>query len=210
MPTAAPGPGTNDLDLVETVIGLAMEPGYVLIGEREQVWRRRVHRGVEVVAAGADEVLAVRQLLAAAVLTRGGSRLVEHRSGQTSAVSVLARHDPGHGPALGELPPPHQLGPHPAGKEPAVNRPSDPRWRDEATCRQVDAEAFFPEAGANPNPARRVCAVCPVRVECLTDALNRRDIAYGVLGGLTPRERRELLRHQTTTTAQAEPIRSAA
>jgi len=32
------------------------------------------------------------------------------------------------------------------------------------------------------------------------------------LGGLTPRERRELLRHQTTTAtaAQTEPIRSAA
>ncbi len=91
-----------------------------------------------------------------------------------------------------------------------MNRPSDPRWRDDATCREVDAEAFFPEPGASPYAAKRVCAVCPVRVECLTDALNRRDIAYGVLGGLTPRERRELLRHQTTTTAQAEPIRSAA
>ncbi len=91
-----------------------------------------------------------------------------------------------------------------------MNRTGDPRWRDEATCRQVDAQLFFPEPGANSTAARRVCAVCPVRAECLGDALDRRDIAYGVLGGLTPRERRELLRHPSTTAVQTDPVRSAA
>ncbi|MDQ2708516.1 MAG: WhiB family transcriptional regulator [Actinomycetota bacterium] len=92
-----------------------------------------------------------------------------------------------------------------------MNPPSDRRWRDEATCREVDAALFFPEPGANPTAARRVCAVCPVRTQCLTDAFDRRDIAYGVLGGLTPRERRELLHHHTTTASvKADPVRSAA
>ena len=73
---------------------------------------------------------------------------------------------------------------------------------------------FFPETGGSVREAKRVCAGCPVRGDCLEYALDRGDIAYGVLGGLTPRERRELLRHQTTTAtataAQTEPIRSAA
>jgi len=50
-----------------------------------------------------------------------------------------------------------------------------------------------------PTAALRVCAVCPVRAACLADALNRRDVAYGVLGGMTPNERKELLRERATT-----------
>jgi WhiB family redox-sensing transcriptional regulator len=52
---------------------------------------------------------------------------------------------------------------------------------------------FFPEPGASAQAAREVCAECPVRVDCLTEALARRDIAYGVRGGLSPVERRQLL-----------------
>ncbi len=77
-----------------------------------------------------------------------------------------------------------------------MNPPSDRRWRDEATCLEVDPELFFPEAGGGGRAAKRVCAVCPVRTACLTDALDRRDTAYGVLGGMTPGERRELLRQR--------------
>ncbi|MDT7566307.1 MAG: WhiB family transcriptional regulator, redox-sensing transcriptional regulator [Pseudonocardiales bacterium] len=72
-------------------------------------------------------------------------------------------------------------------------RHPQPAWRDEALCRQTDPELFFPEKGQTPHAARRVCAGCLVRTECLTDALVRRDVAYGVLGGMTPNERRKLL-----------------
>ncbi len=74
-----------------------------------------------------------------------------------------------------------------------MHEPIDQRWRDEATCREVDAELFFPEVGENATAARRVCAACPVRTACLADALDRRDVAYGIRGGMTPAERRELL-----------------
>ncbi len=79
---------------------------------------------------------------------------------------------------------------------PTTTTADQARWRDQATCREVDPELFFPEAGGGGRAAKRVCAVCPVRTECLADALDRRDTAYGVLGGMTPSERRELLRQR--------------
>lgn len=66
-------------------------------------------------------------------------------------------------------------------------------WRDSALCAQTDPEAFFPDKGTSPKPAKQVCGRCPVRSECLDDALLRRE-RFGVWGGLTERERRVLLR----------------
>lgn len=67
-------------------------------------------------------------------------------------------------------------------------------WREQALCAQTDPELFFPEPGQSPRAALRVCADCPVRTHCLTDALTRRDIAFGVRGGLTPQQRQAVLR----------------
>jgi hypothetical protein len=50
---------------------------------------------------------------------------------------------------------------------------------------------FYPERGKSADPARQVCARCPVRRPCLEYALSNR-IAYGIWGGLTERERRTL------------------
>jgi WhiB family redox-sensing transcriptional regulator len=82
------------------------------------------------------------------------------------------------------------------------------QWRDQALCRETDPEAFFPEKGQSPTAARQVCAGCPVRTECLADALTRRDVTFGVLGGMTPRERRDLL-HQSTGAGVLRPCRAA-
>lgn len=79
-----------------------------------------------------------------------------------------------------------------------MTKPSDQKWHDQALCAETDPEAFFPVAGASAHAARQVCAACPVRTECLTDALDRHDVAHGVLGGLTPTQRRDLLRDQAT------------
>jgi WhiB family redox-sensing transcriptional regulator len=68
------------------------------------------------------------------------------------------------------------------------------QWREEAACTQTDPEAFFPEPGASAAPALRICTTCTVRAECLHDALKRRDVTFGVRGGLTPTQRRALLR----------------
>jgi WhiB family redox-sensing transcriptional regulator len=62
-------------------------------------------------------------------------------------------------------------------------------WQRDALCAQVDPEIFFPERGASTVDAKGVCAGCPVRMECLADALGRGE-RFGVWGGLSERERR--------------------
>jgi WhiB family redox-sensing transcriptional regulator len=65
------------------------------------------------------------------------------------------------------------------------------RWRELAACRGAGLELFFPERGESAEPARRVCAACPVRQPCLDYAISNR-ITHGIWGGLTERERRAL------------------
>ena len=56
-------------------------------------------------------------------------------------------------------------------------------------------DMLFPE-GADQKRARAVCMGCSVRSQCLAEALDNR-IEWGVWGGMTERERRELLRQRT-------------
>jgi WhiB family redox-sensing transcriptional regulator len=65
-------------------------------------------------------------------------------------------------------------------------------WPSIAACRNGDPDALFVQ-GAEQNVAKRICRSCPVRYECLADALDNR-IEFGVWGGMTERERRALLR----------------
>lgn len=39
--TAVPGETVSDMDLIEAVLKLAKDPGYVLVGDTGTVWRRR-------------------------------------------------------------------------------------------------------------------------------------------------------------------------
>jgi WhiB family transcriptional regulator, redox-sensing transcriptional regulator len=68
----------------------------------------------------------------------------------------------------------------------------DQHWSALAACRDAPLDALFVQ-GAAQRVARQVCAGCPVRVECLADALDSRT-DFGVWGGATERERRALLR----------------
>lgn len=67
-------------------------------------------------------------------------------------------------------------------------------WRAQAACLTTDPEQFYPTATTGPaydaqvREAKAVCAPCPVRAECLAEALSR--IPYGIAGGLTEEERR--------------------
>ena len=65
------------------------------------------------------------------------------------------------------------------------------RWRERAACCGADLDLFYPERGESADPARLVCARCPVCQPCLEYALSNR-IASGIWGGLTERERRPL------------------
>lgn len=64
-----------------------------------------------------------------------------------------------------------------------------PEWMESASCRQTDAEVFYPEGGKSANPARAICARCDVRERCLEWAIDHHE-TDGVWGGMTPIERR--------------------
>ena len=64
-------------------------------------------------------------------------------------------------------------------------------WQDQALCAQTDPEAFFPEKGGSTREAKRVCASCDVRSDCLEYALAN-DERFGIWGGMSERERRRL------------------
>jgi len=73
-----------------------------------------------------------------------------------------------------------------------------PAWMLRARCREARAGEFFPSDGVGVDRARRVCAECPVKSECLEYALKYR-IDHGVWGGCSERERRRLLRQRRVT-----------
>lgn len=65
-------------------------------------------------------------------------------------------------------------------------------WQNEALCREVELDIFFPKPPVNHEPAKRVCRLCPVIDECLNFALET-DQVHGVWGGWSPRRRRVYL-----------------
>jgi WhiB family redox-sensing transcriptional regulator len=71
-------------------------------------------------------------------------------------------------------------------------------WTTRAKCRGME-DGLFPEA-ADQKRARLICAGCPVRYECLAEALDNK-IEWGVWGGMTERERRLLLRTRSDVTS---------
>lgn len=73
-------------------------------------------------------------------------------------------------------------------------------WVRQAACLQGgDPDALFVPGAAQHN-AKVVCRACPVRTECLAEALDNRQ-EWGVWGGMTERERRAVLRRRPTVTS---------
>lgn len=72
---------------------------------------------------------------------------------------------------------------------PLRDDPAD--WREQAACRGMETAIFFPTRGDNAGvaQARSICAGCPVRRQCLDNALADTGDRYGIRGGLTARER---------------------
>lgn len=65
-------------------------------------------------------------------------------------------------------------------------------WMASASCASTDPDLFFPDAGGGDFvQAKKVCAACPVKLQCLEYALNEREV-YGIWGGLGKNERRAL------------------
>ena len=74
----------------------------------------------------------------------------------------------------------------------------DETWAARALCAGQEPDALFVQ-GAAQRQVRTRCFACPVRLECLADALQS-EANYGVWGGLTERERRAMLRHYEDVT----------
>jgi WhiB family redox-sensing transcriptional regulator len=73
-------------------------------------------------------------------------------------------------------------------------------WRSQARCRDLGWRVFFPEPEEGPqsDEAKAICAECPVEPDCLQYALTAKE-DYGVWGGTTPRERRQMRRRPRKT-----------
>ena len=80
-------------------------------------------------------------------------------------------------------------------------------WTTRAACKGTDPDELFVQ-GAAQNRAKLICRGCPVRTECLADALDN-GIEFGVWGGMTERERRALLRRRPEVTSWRELLERA-
>jgi WhiB family redox-sensing transcriptional regulator len=74
-------------------------------------------------------------------------------------------------------------------------------WTPSAACRKAQPDELFVR-GAEQNKAKQLCTGCPVRTECLAEALDNQ-IEWGVWGGMTERERRALLRRRPNASWRA-------
>ena len=78
----------------------------------------------------------------------------------------------------------------------------DNDWAQRAQCRKSQPDELFVQ-GAAQNRAKAVCMGCPVRTECLADALDNR-VEFGVWGGMTERQRRALLKQHPEVVSWSE------
>jgi len=85
-----------------------------------------------------------------------------------------------------------------------LNITKPPGWMADGLCAQVDPELFYPETGEPNRHAKRVCAGCEVRAECLAYALAHRE-RFGVWGGTSERERRRMRRTGSLAGAKGGP-----
>ncbi len=74
-------------------------------------------------------------------------------------------------------------------------------WRSSAACRPgsgVDPEIFFRGRGESIEEAQAVCAKCPVKRECLAQAVAYGWNLNGVWAGLSERQRKALIERRPT------------
>lgn len=66
----------------------------------------------------------------------------------------------------------------------------DPSWRDLAMCRTTPTHWFY--ESQHINAVKVLCSECPSRMECCDFAV-RNSITHGLWGGLTHKERKEIM-----------------
>lgn len=78
-------------------------------------------------------------------------------------------------------------------------------WHEFGRCRAYPTYVFFPTDGAGVEVARRICAGCPVKKECLEYALEG-NIDHGIWGGESERRRRTMRRQRRLAASQVPPL----
>lgn len=80
-----------------------------------------------------------------------------------------------------------------------------------AVCAETDPELFFPEKLSNTiqiRQAKRLCATCPVAIQCLEVALKK---PYeGIWGGTMPHERASMKKHPELIQQHLKELRASA
>lgn len=80
-------------------------------------------------------------------------------------------------------------------------------WKQQAVCANSDPDLLF-VTGAAQRDAARLCSGCPVKTECLAEALDNQ-VEYGVWGGMTERQRRALLKRCPEVTSWRDLLENA-
>lgn len=64
-------------------------------------------------------------------------------------------------------------------------------WQSYANCNAEHHDLFFSQSKTKMNMAVQICNPCPVKGECLKFAIDQ-NIEYGIYGGLTPTQRKDM------------------
>jgi Transcription factor WhiB len=75
--------------------------------------------------------------------------------------------------------------------EELLNMMEGPAWMTQAACRNHPEVTWFPKRRGE--PAKRICAGCPVRYKCLLWALERGSDLQGIWGGRGAHARTRML-----------------
>ena len=73
-----------------------------------------------------------------------------------------------------------------------------PGWMAKARCRGLDPELFHPEDNTGVKAAKAICADCPVKQDCLDQAIRAHE-PYAIWGGLTVKQRQKVARDRQRT-----------
>ncbi len=80
-------------------------------------------------------------------------------------------------------------------------------WAHTAACTGLESSIFYPATEDEADTAKAVCAQCPVQLDCLEHAIERRE-HNGVWGGATEKERQRIIRRRRRERAMAKAAAS--
>lgn len=75
-------------------------------------------------------------------------------------------------------------------------------WQDEAACKALPLETFFPPAEQEADAAKAICSGCSVREPCLEAALAAGE-RFGIWGGMSTEERQAVAARRRARAASA-------